>query len=390
MQKHHSTNRLAGYDWFLIGLVLLLCVLGMVFIANATADPYHTSDADGIYGILDRVNGYYPLRQLVFMALGIVLAIAINLFPMRFYSEMSMYIYIGMTLVLLATKLFGSGRSGMEGWIVITESISIQPSELCKILFIITLAKQLSNRSEPVRTVGQLLPVLGQIALPVALIVWQPDFGTAMVYLAISIGMLFLSGTSMKLLIALLLLGVSALVPLWFVIGEFRQERVLNFLDPSRDVTGTGLQVNNSKIAIGSGQWTGKGLFREGGISQLDYVPEKHTDFIFSVTAESVGFWGSLIIVGLYLLLIGYLYWKAMRTPDMYVRLIVVGVASMFLFHVFENIGMCLGVMPVTGIPLPFMSYGGSNMWANLMCVGMVLNATRKRKRTMLFARSET
>lgn len=182
----------------------------------------------------------------------------------------------------------------------------------------------------------------------------------------------------------MVLAGGTACVAIYPFLSEFRQERILSFLDPSRDTSGTGYQVRYSKIAVGSGQVTGKGLFQEGAISQLDFVPEKHTDFIFSVTAESVGFVGCMFIIALYFVLILRLFYLAYKVTDRFGSLVIAGVASMLLFHIFENIGMTIGIMPVTGIPLPFLSYGGSSMLANMAAIGFVLNVVKRQQRTVL------
>jgi len=187
----------------------------------------------------------------------------------------------------------------------------------------------------------------------------------------------------MKLFAGILMTGAISAVPVWFIIGDDRRNRVLTFLDPSRDTAGAGYQVMHSKIAIGSGQLMGQGLFREGGFSQLDFVPVKSSDFIFSVTAESVGFVGSMVLLALFIMLLMRMLMLSATLTDKFSKLVVAGVLFMMLFHVFENIGMTIGLMPVTGIPLPFISYGGSSMWANLIAMGLVFNvAMRRGKRT--------
>ena len=217
--------------------------------------------------------------------------------------------------------------------------------------------------------------------MPLLLVLRQPDWGTAMVYIAIVAGMLFAAGLDWRFGVV----GVSgflASIPLlWnFVLNEFQRERVLVFLDPSRDLQGSGLQVLKSRVAIGSGGLFGKGFFQEGALSQLDYIPEKHNDFIFAVAGETMGFVGCLVIVALFLVLILRMMQQAGRARDRFGMLVIVGVVSMFLFHIFENIGMTIGLMPVTGIPLPFLSYGGSNMLTNMIAVGLVLNIAMRRE----------
>mgnify|MGYP000072545609 FL=1 len=379
-------NRNRGHlDIPLVLLTATLVIFGLIAVANATIDPYAGSDRSGLFGVLDRLttNSFY--WQLAWVGVGIAAIVLIMLFDYRIYGELAIWIY-GAALVLLVLVLFQTaGRGNVKAWFSwMGGNRSFQPSEICKLAIIISLARQISRHDGPIVKLRDFLPVLLNFAIPFALVVLQDDIGTALVFAAIFLGMLFVSGLGWKLIAGLAATGVTACVAVWPFLSEFRQDRVLDFLDPARDTSGTGYQVRYSKIAVGSGQAAGKGLFQEGAISQLDFVPEKHTDFIFSVTAESVGFIGCLLIVVLYFLLILRLFTLSYKVKDRFGSLIIAGVASMFLFHIFENIGMTIGIMPVTGIPLAFMSYGGSNMLANLAAVGLVLNVVKRQQRTVL------
>lgn len=379
-------NRNRGHlDIPLVLLTATLVIFGLIAVANATIDPYAGSDRSGLFGVLDRLttNSFY--WQLAWVGVGIAAIVLIMLFDYRIYGELAIWIY-GAALVLLVLVLFQTaGRGNVKAWFSwMGGNRSFQPSEICKLAIIISLARQISRHDGPIVKLRDFFPVLLNFAIPFALVVLQDDIGTALVFAAIFLGMLFVSGLGWKLIAGLAATGVTACVAVWPFLSEFRQDRVLDFLDPARDTSGTGYQVRYSKIAVGSGQAAGKGLFQEGAISQLDFVPEKHTDFIFSVTAESVGFIGCLLIVVLYFLLILRLFTLSYKVKDRFGSLIIAGVASMFLFHIFENIGMTIGIMPVTGIPLPFMSYGGSNMLANLAAVGLVLNVVKRQQRTVL------
>ena len=379
-------NRNRGHlDIPLVLLTATLVIFGLIAVANATIDPYAGSDRSGLFGVLDRLttNSFY--WQLAWVGVGIAAIVLIMLFDYRIYGELAIWIY-GAALVLLVLVLFQTaGRGNVKAWFSwMGGNRSFQPSEICKLAIIISLARQISRHDGPIVKLRDFLPVLLNFASPFALVVLQDDIGTALVFAAIFLGILFVSGLGWKLIAGLAATGVTACVAVWPFLSYFRQDRVLDFLDPARDTSGTGYQVRYSKIAVGSGQAAGKGLFQEGAISQLDFVPEKHTDFIFSVTAESVGFIGCLLIVVLYFLLILRLFTLSYKVKDRFGSLIIAGVASMFLFHIFENIGMTIGIMPVTGIPLPFMSYGGSNMLANLAAVGLVLNVVKRQQRTVL------
>ncbi|MGN1249435.1 MAG: rod shape-determining protein RodA [Candidatus Spyradocola sp.] len=362
-----------------------LTIIGLIAVANATIDPYAVSEGTGIFSVLSRLTSNSFYWQLAWVGVGMVAIVLIQIFDYRVYGELAVYIF-GVALALLVLVLFQTaGRGNVTAWFSwMGGSRSFQPSEVCKIAIILTLAKHISRYDGPIVKLKDFIPVLIHFAIPFALVIAQDDVGTALVFLAIFLGMLFVSGLGWKIIAGLGITGATACVAIWPFLSEFRQDRVLNFLNPARDTSGTGYQVRYSKIAVGSGQLTGKGLFQEGAISQLDFVPEKHTDFIFSVTAESVGFVGCILIIVLYLALVLRLFYLSYKMQDKFGSLIIAGVASMFLFHIFENIGMTIGLMPVTGIPLPFMSYGGSSMLANLAAVGLVLNVVRHQQKTVL------
>ena len=369
----------------LMVITAALTVIGLIAVANATIDPYAVSEGTGIFSVLSRLTSNSFYWQLAWVGVGLVAIVLIQIFDYRMYGELAVYIF-GAALALLVLVLFQTaGRGNVTAWFSwMGGSRSFQPSEVCKIAIILTLAKHISRYDGPIVKLKQFLPVLVHFAIPFGLVLAQDDVGTALVFLAIFLGMLFVSGLGWKIIAGLGITGATACVAIWPFLSEFRQDRVLDFLNPSRDTSGTGYQVRYSKIAVGSGQLTGKGLFQEGAISQLDFVPEKHTDFIFSVTAESVGFAGCILILVLYLALVLRLFYLSYKMQDRFGALIIAGVASMFLFHIFENIGMTIGLMPVTGIPLPFMSYGGSSMLANLAAVGLVLNVVRHQQKTVL------
>lgn len=381
----HLEKKMFGYlDWILLVLVTVLIGIGVVAIANATADPYQGTET-GLFGILERINPYYVRLQLIWIGVGLLLMVAVTLLDYHFYGEMWLYVFLGCVALLVLVLLIGGGRSGVKGWFsaeIAGNVRQMQPAEFAKIAIIIVLAKQLSKDPRPMTKVKDLLIVLFFLAVPTGLVAMAQEYGSAMVYLAIFIGMLFMAGTSWKLLVGLATTGILALVPLWQIQPDWRKQRILSYLNPAQVSSDASYQVDQSKMAIGSGQTNGKGLFREGAISQLDFVPAKHTDFIFSSLAESIGFVGCLVVVGLYFLLIIRLLMLAKKSTDKFGSLIIVGVASMFTFHIFENIAMTIGIMPVTGIPLPFMSYGGSAMLTNMMAIGLVCNVCMRPQKT--------
>jgi len=228
--------------------------------------------------------------------------------------------------------------------------------------------------------------------IPAVLIGAQPDIGTLMVFCVIYVALLFCSGFELKWMFLLGGLALSALTPIVFYLAStnnFRWLRLVAFIDPESDPTGSSYQIINSKVTIGSGGLWGRGAFAEGTLTHLNYVPENHTDFIFSVVGETLGFVGSLVLLGLYAFVIYRMLLLSYHTNDRFGRLIIIGVMAMLLFHVFENIGMCIGVMPITGIPLPFISYGGTNLIANMAGIALVLNVTKNKSSVDLQASAQ-
>ncbi|NLB61937.1 MAG: rod shape-determining protein RodA, partial [Clostridiales bacterium] len=272
----------------------------------------------------------------------------------------------------------------VAGWFILSSiNRAIQPAELCKIVLIVMFAKIISNSIEKhgklkgVKDIGLILIVC---AIPTGLVLWQPDFGTAFVFICILVFMLFVSGISWKYIVPTLVIA-AVLAPLFyfFVLNPDQQDRIRVFLDPEMDPLGAGYNVIQSKLSIGSGQLTGKGFFTAGTLAQLKYVPERHTDFIFSGIVEGIGFIGGTAIILLYFTLIFRWIYNAYKSGDAFGMCIIVGCAAMIIAHVFENIGMTIGLMPVTGIPLPFISYGGSNLLTSMIAVGLVVNVYMRR-----------
>jgi rod shape determining protein RodA len=263
-------------------------------------------------------------------------------------------------------------------------AFKFQPSEIAKVVIIITLAKTMAKKYDEggITHIKDLFPAFIKIIVPFALILEQPDLGTAMVFICILMGMLFVAGISYKLLLTIILAGVAAVPVMWnMILSDVQKDRILVFLNPGIDPLGAGYHVIQSMLAVGSGRIYGKGILTDNTLSQLNFVPAKNTDFIFSVNVEALGFVGGAIIITLYLLLIIRTIYLASKAKDAVGSLIITGVASMMFFHVFENIGMTMGMMPVTGLPLPFLSYGGSSMLTNMIAYGLVLNVGMRRQK---------
>lgn len=372
---------LRNFDFTILFVITLIVGYSLVAIGNATANPF-TGDERGIMQILGNLNLYYVKLQLLWFGLGLLLMAGIIWIDYGTLGELANYIYWINVALLLIVLIAGHTSKGAQSWFRLFGTRGFQPAEIAKISIIITMAKILSTREGEIKRIWDLIPIFIHFVIPFILILLQPDFGTAMVYIVILLGMIFVSGISYRILVGFLGSGIASLVIAWlFFFKEFQKTRILTFLNPYLEPMGGGYNVIQSMIAIGSGQTFGKGLLKEGAMSQLNFIPEKHTDFIFSVTAEALGFIGALLLILLYSILIFRTLVLAQKAKDKFGSLLVIGVLSMAMFHIFENIGMSMGMMPITGIPLPFMSYGGSSMWTNMIAFGLVINVGMRRQK---------
>ncbi len=370
-------------DWFLFAVIVALVLYGIISIVNATASPF-TGDESGFSEFMANLNLGYAQRQLMFFGIGIAamfLIMLVDYSVVRNITEIIYWICIALLVIVLA---FGDEQRGTTGWFMIG-TYGFQPSEFCKIGIILVLAKVISDKTEGhdegITRIRDIWPAFWRFAIPFGLIVAQPDFGTAIVYACIFFVILFMAKTHWRVMLIIICICVAAIPIVYQFLQEYQQTRLLVFFQPELQEADALMQTEQAKMAIGSGGLFGKGLFAPGSLSQLDYVPEKHNDFIFAVTVEAFGFLGGAILLILYFLLISRTFMLAMRAKDDYGAYIIVGVAAMTLFHVFENIGMNIGLMPVTGIPLPLFSYGGSNLLTNMIAFGIVLSVDMRRTR---------
>jgi len=369
-------------DWILVALVLVLVGFGLVAITSCTS--LTTGEDLSFWDFVHSLNYDNAQPQLVYFGVGLLIAVVIMCIDYNHLRDFSDLIYWISVVVLLLVLIFGKTVNGTRGWFVIGNR-SFQPAEVSKVTIIIVMAKEFAQRTEGrgqgIQTFRELFPLLWRLAIPLVLIFLQPDWGTAFVYIFMFAGMMFMAKTSLKI-IGWLALGVGIAVPCsWFIMADYQKERILNFLDPMQDLEGSGFNVARAKDVIQQGGMSGKGLFADSLLTPGGYVPEHNTDFIFSATGEAVGFWGCLLLILLYMLLVGRMIMLALRAKDDYGSYIILGIVFMFLFHIFENIGMNIGVMPVTGIPLPLFSYGGSNMLTSMAAIGLVLNINMRRLR---------
>jgi rod shape determining protein RodA len=288
----------------------------------------------------------------------------------------------GINLVMLiAVMAVGQSALGAQRWIQIGP-INLQPSEFSKLIMIIALANLLDKKWGKLNTFREIIPVFLYIAIPFVLVLKQPDLGTSLVFLAILFGMIFVAGISIKHLMMIFAGGLAIMPIFWHFLKEYQKKRLTVFIDPNVDPLGSGYHIIQSKIAIGSGMLFGKGLFG-GTQSQLNFLPENHTDFIFAVIGEELGFIGAVVILMLYFILLYRGIKIASVAPDNFGTLLAAGITAMLTFHVLVNVGMTAGIMPVTGIPLPLMSYGVSSLTTNMISIGILLNIYMRRQKIL-------
>jgi len=354
------------FDWTLFILVLWLSGFGILMIASALSG--------------NKVLATWPWRQAGFLIVGLILLFLIAMIDYRLLESIIYPLYVILLLALIVISVAGTVSGGAQRWLTLGEFF-LQPSELIKPVIILVLAHFLSTREEKA---GSLLTPLGGIVLmapAIMLIYLQPNLGTALLLLAIGGVMLFVNGLRWWHAGLIAGAGIAAAVPAWqFLLKDYMKDRVRMFLDPSAVSAANRYNIEQATISIGSGGWLGQGLFR-GSQSQLHFLRVRHTDFIFSVTAEELGFVGAALLILMLALLLLRLVRVASMARDSFGRLIVTGVTTMILFQVVINIGMNLSLVPVSGLPLPFVSYGGSSLWTMLISIGLVESvAMRHRK----------
>lgn len=326
---------------------------------------------------------WYVQRQGMFAVINILIAIFFMNFDYRGLQQYGKKLYIFNLIMLVAVMLFGQAALGAQRWIQLGP-VSIQPSEFSKLIMIICMASVLEEKVGALNTLQDLLPVALYIGIPFILVLKQPDLGTSLVFMAIFFGMVLACGINLRLLFGIFIAAIAAMPVLWQFLKDYQKMRIMVFLDPNVDPLGSGYHIIQSKIAIGSGMLFGKGLF-EGTQSQLNFLPENHTDFIFAVVGEEFGFVGAVILLVLYLIVMWRGIQIAKEARDIFGRLLAVGITSMLAFHVLVNVGMTTGIMPVTGIPLPLMSYGISSLTTNILAIAILMNVHMRKNKLRLF-----
>ena len=362
-----SKRLLRRTDLTLIAAAAAIVIMSLVIIGSAT---HVNTPSEERY--------WFVQRQGISIVVDIALAAFLMNFDYKILQRYGNHFYVFNLVLLILVMLVGQTALGAQRWIALGP-ISIQPSEFSKLIMIVALAAMMEKRGR-IHTLSDLAPIAAYVGVPFLLVLKQPDLGTSLVFLAIFFGMVFVAGIRLRILFAIFGLGMAPV--LWHFLKDYQKMRIMVFMDPNVDPLGAGYHIIQSKIAIGSGLLFGKGLFG-GTQSQLNFLPENHTDFIFSVVGEELGFVGCTVLLLLYLIVL----WRGVRiaqdASDTFGRLLAVGITSMIAFHVLVNVGMTMGIMPVTGIPLPLMSYGVSSLTTNIMAIAILLNIQLRRQKLL-------
>jgi len=369
-RRARRSSVFSGFDPVLTGAVAALLVIGTLLVYAATRDWYASNGLD---------PQYYLKRHVINIVIGLALAWGTTIIDYRLLRAYTPYIWglgvFGLLFVLIPGV--GSEVNGAKAWIRLPAGLQIQPAEIAKISIIIGIAMLLSERTHnnDAPSHQDVLKALGVAAIPILLILAQPDMGTVLIISASVVTMLAVSGAPTRWVVGLILLAlIGGFVAVKAgVISDYQVKRLQSFVDPNADSQGAGYQLRQARITVGSGGLIGTGLFN-GPQTNGRFVPEQQTDFIFTVAGEELGFLGSGLIIFLLFLILMRAFAIARRSTDPYGMLVCTGVIAWFAFQIFENIGMTLGLMPMTGVPLPFISYGGSSMFANLIGFGLLQN----------------
>jgi len=377
---NESRKSRAHFDIPLTVMVYGLAAFGILAVAVATFSISSEAE-DTLLNYI--VASYYGMRQAIFFLVSPLIVGVITYAPYELIRRHANKFYL-LACALLLITLVSNQAQGVKAWTDIIWGYTIQPSEFVKLACIVALAKYLETNDNPLGDAKSWLRLGMLMGLPALLTLAQGEMGSVLVMAVIFIVMMFFGGIRGKLIAAFVVvaaIGIALLGAFITVAGtdNYRIVRILSFIRPDLVDDGATYQVNNSKIAIGSGGLTGVGTFVQGSFSQLDYVPEDWTDFIFATIGEAWGFIGCALVILTYLAIILRMLYLSRYTLNRFGQMVILGVMAMLLFHVFENVGMTTGLMPVTGIPLPFLSYGGSNMMTNMAGLGLVLNVVRNR-----------
>jgi len=363
IQPLRSQSFWRDFDWLMLSALVFLSIISLTEIYSSTMS----------------VGGGFFLRQLAFVLVGIACLFIVSAMDYHAIAERIPWIYLISIVGLIYVLALGKTVNGSKSWVAVGP-VSIQPSEMVKMVTVVAVARYLAElRSSRYMNLTQMVKAGLICALPQALVALQPDLGTAVTYLPILAVGMFIRGVKPRVLVTVVLAVVLILPSSWFVLKPHQKERILNFIYPDRDPLKSGYQVIQSKIAIGSGGLLGKGLFK-GTQNQLGFLPTRHTDFILSVVGEELGFLrGYVVVLGLLGFVLFRSIYSAQTARDNLGLFIIMGVVGIYFFHIVVNVGMVIGFVPTAGIPLPFMSYGGSSVLTCFIGAGLVTSVRRRR-----------
>ncbi|MDX9913125.1 MAG: rod shape-determining protein RodA [Candidatus Moranbacteria bacterium] len=363
-------GRILKLDWILITAVLLLLGIGLLALYSISVSQENTNSGMSFFA-----------KQIVAFIIGIVVMVGLSLTDYHYFRAHSKIVYFLMLIMLLIVLVKGSLVRGTTGWISIG-FFNFQPVELAKIFLVLSLASFITKSKAMLSEISRLIASFVLAGIVITLVLLQPDFGSALVLAAILMTMIFLSGIEWKYLVSMFVLGILGIIMIWFLLADYQKNRIINFVNPENDPKGSGYNVIQSMVAVGSGGLKGKGL-GHGSQSQLNFLPENHTDFIFAVIVEEFGVFGAGVITVLLFVIFYRLKKIAEIAMDNFGYLIVTGCMAMFFVQVVVNIGMNIGLMPVTGIPLIFLSYGGSSLISSFVAIGIISNIFSTSRRSI-------
>ena len=380
MMSETRRNREGRFDWPLVIVVYALSVFGILCITMATYVPSVSENLPLLNKVLASRSGMW---QSIFLVVSPIVIGVIVALPTEIIRARTRLAYLAVLALLLVTLVVGQVSNGLRGWLK-SDLLgrSIQVSEFAKLSVLLMLARQLSRTEKPMSKFKDFMRTLIIVGLPALAVLAQGETGTVIVIAFMFLAMIFFAGVDIRIILTFIVLGVLGVgaIVAYGMLSEttdYRILRLLAFMDPEKYRQTGGYQIIMSQRAIGAGQLTGVGTFLPGSWTTLGFVPESSTDAIFTVVGECFGFVGCAAVLFAYLFIVLRMIYLARFTEDKFCRLVIIGVVSMLLFHVFQNVAMSMGIMPITGIPLPFLSYGGSNFISNIAAVALVLNIAR-------------
>lgn len=367
LNDHNDARSTASFDWTFFAVVVALAVIGLVNLSSAL---YSWGESGGMHLLW---------QQLAWIVMGLVVMVLMSFWDYRLLEQWKRAVFVGAMLLLVVVLFAGKVVAGHRSWLGVG-GFGIQPSELAKVATLIILAGYFADHPKPERfTLQELWQPMLLVAVAAGLVAAEGDLGTTIYFVLMGITLSFFAGIRWRSVVVLVVIaGVCAMGTYQFVLSPYQKQRIVEFANPKRDVKGGGYQVAQSKIAVGSGQWLGKG-YRNGSVNKLKYLPEKHTDFIFPVLAEEWGFVGCAMVVFLYLALMRLAIHIGETARDRFGSFLCVGVAIFLFWQIAINLGGVLGLMPMTGVTLPLLSYGGSSTLSVFVALGLVMSVSRRR-----------